>query len=69
MTVKYTIDTVAQRKPGLPLKAQIPGNTHLFRPVYLRRFIFARGGGVRENNAYCLLGMAHLLIFIHNSGI
>ena len=28
------------------------------------------GGGVRENNAYCfLLRMAHLLIFIHNSGI
>ena len=28
------------------------------------------GGGVRKNNAYCfLLGMAHLLIFIHNGGI
>ena len=46
MTVKYAIDAVAQRKPGfIPLKAQIPGNTHLFRPVYLRRFIFSRGGG------------------------
>ena len=46
MTVKYAIDAVAQRKPGfIRLKAHIPGNTHLFRPVYLRCFIFSRGGG------------------------
>ena len=39
----------------------------------LSHYILAGSGirrGVRENNAYCfLLGMANLLIFIHNGGI